>query len=325
MGGTYQGDRRDRRVSKIVRSTMLKALLAGRAFAPPFSSLLVSIESRIESRVAAAAEINILSGSAAEPAMTEIIPKFERSSGHKVTFDYGTVGGMAERIQKGEVADLAIVSGPQIEMLEKQGKIVAGSRIDLGTVGIGVFVRKGASKPDVSSVEAFKRTMLAAKSIGYNDPAAGAPVGIYLTAAMERLGIAADMQPKTTAFQQRSERFGAVTSGDVEIGFNQISEILVASGVEFVGPLPAEIQNYTLFTAGIVASSKEAGRQCTTSIYVVARLSGDHEGKGFRGALSKSARPLLPVRLSAPHPPPARRRGWRARARRRGVHLKVFR
>ena len=207
--------------------------------------------------VAPAAEIKVLSGSAVQPVMNELIPKFEQSSGHKVRFDYGTVGGMTDRIQKGEAADVGIVSGPQIALLEKQGKIAAGSRVDLAKTGVGIFVRKGASKPDIRSVEAFKRTMLAAKSIGYNDPAAGAPVSLYLLGVFERLGIAAEMKPKTTAFKQRSERFEAVARGDVEIGFNQISEIVAVPSVEFAGPLPPVIQNYTLLSAGIVVGSKQ--------------------------------------------------------------------
>jgi molybdate transport system substrate-binding protein len=207
---------------------------------------------------ASAAKVRILSGSAIETVMRDLIPKFELSSGHKVTFDFnGTIGGMTERVQKGEAADVVIVSGPQIETLEMQGKVVAGSRVDIARVGVGLFVRKGAPKPDISTVEAFKRTMLAARSIGWNDPAAGAPVSIYMVGVLERLGIAAEMQSKTVAFKQRSERFEAVARGDVEIGFNQISEIIAAPGVELIGPLPAPIQNYTLFAAGIVASGKE--------------------------------------------------------------------
>jgi molybdate transport system substrate-binding protein len=208
-------------------------------------------------RTARAVELKVLSGSGVQPAMIEIIPGFEQSSGHKATFDYGTVGGMADRVQKGEAADVIIASGPQIEVLEKQGKVVGGSRADLAKTGVGIFVRKGAPRPDISSVEAFKHTMLSAKSIGWNDPAAGAPVSIYMIGLFEQLGIAEEMKPKTTAFKQRSERFEAVARGDVEIGFNQVSEILAAPGVDLVGWLPAAIQHHTLFSAAIIASSKQ--------------------------------------------------------------------
>ena len=208
--------------------------------------------------VARAAEIKLLSGSAVTPAMIELIAKFEQLSGHKVVFDFdGAIGAMTNRLLTGEVADVAIVSGEQIGILQRQGKVVTGSRGDIAQVGVGLFVRKGASKPEISSIEAFRHTMLAAKSIGYNDPAAGAPVSIYLIGLFERMGIAAEMQAKTTVFKLRTERFEAVARGDVEIGFNQISEIVAAPDVDLVGPLPAPLQNYTLFASGIVASGSE--------------------------------------------------------------------
>lgn len=210
------------------------------------------------SDVAAAAQIKILAGSAIETAMTVLIPQFEQSSAHKVAFDFnGAIGAMTDRVQKGESADVVIVSRQQIDSLEKQGKVVSGSRTDIAKVGIGLFVRKGAPKPDISSVEAFKRAMLSAKSIGWNDPNAGAPVSIYMIGVLDRLGIADAMKPKTVAFKQRSERFEAVARGDVEIGFNQISEIIAAQGVDLADPLPGSIQNYTQFAGGIVATSKE--------------------------------------------------------------------
>jgi molybdate transport system substrate-binding protein len=232
--------------------------------------------------VGLSADLRVLSGSGVQPVMNEIISQFERTSGHNVSFVYGTVGEMADRVQKGETADLVISSGPQIESLEKLGKVVSGARTDLAKTGVGLFVRKGASKPDIGSVEAFKRTMLSAKSIGWNDPAAGAPVGIYMLGAFERMGIAAEMKAKTTAFKQRSERFAAVARGDVEIGFNQISEILAAPGVDLLGPLPAAIQHYTLFTAGIVASgaNQEAARALLAFIASPA-AKAVMQGKGF--------------------------------------------
>ena len=150
-----------------------------------------------------------------------------------------------------------VISGAQIDTLMREGKVVPGSRTDIAKVGVGVFVRKGSYKPDISSVGAFRRMLSAAKSIGHNDPAAGAPVSLYLIGLFDQLGIAAEMNPKTVVFKQRSERFEAIARGDVEIGYNQISEIVAAPGVDLVGPLPAAIQRYTVFSTGIVASSGE--------------------------------------------------------------------
>jgi len=227
-----------------------------------------------------AAEIHVLAGSAVQPVMSRLIPKFEAETGHHVRFDYGTVGEMARRVLQGEKSDLAIVSAPQMDSLEREGRIAAGSRLALGKTGVGVFVRQGASKPDIASVDSFKRTMLAAKSIGYNDPAAGAPVGIYLLGLFERMGIAEAMAAKTVAFKQRSERFDAVARGDVEIGFNQVSEIVAVASVDLVGPLPEAIQSYTVLTVGVVA----AGGQPDAGRALIAFLSAPESLAAFRGA-----------------------------------------
>src|SRR4030081_2786597 len=151
---------------------------------------LVLLLMAVAPSVALSSDLRVLSGSGVQPVMNEIVPQFERTSGHRVSIVYGTVGEMAGRVQNGEAADVVIASGPQIESLEKLGRVVAGTRTDLAKTGVGLFVRKGASKPDISSVETFKRTMLASKSIGWNDPAAGAPVSIYMLGAFERIGIA---------------------------------------------------------------------------------------------------------------------------------------
>jgi molybdate transport system substrate-binding protein len=206
---------------------------------------------------ARAAEIKLLCAVALHPAIDVLIPDFEKSSGHKVTIAYGTAGAIAKRFQKGEAADLLINAAPLIDQLQAQGKVPAGDLIVIAKVGVGAFVRKGAAKPDISSVGAFKSAMLAARSIIYPDPAGGGASGIYVAGLLERLGIAAEMKPKTKLSTLKI-LYASVANGDVEIGFNQISEILAQPSVELVGPLPAAIQNYTQFTPGIVAGSRQA-------------------------------------------------------------------
>ncbi len=146
---------------------------------------------------------------------------------------------------------------PLMDQLRAQGKVEASAPIIFAKVGVGAFVRKGAAKPDIRSADAFKRSMLAAKSIAYPDPAGGGASGIYLASLLERLGIAAEMMAKTTLTPPGKVLYASVASGDVEIGFNQISEVLAQPSVEFVGPLPPAIQNYTQFAPGVVVGSKE--------------------------------------------------------------------
>ena len=215
---------------------------------------------------ARAAEIKLLCAVALHPAIDVLIPDFEKSSGHKVTIAYGNAGAIADRFQKGEAADLVINAAPLMDQLRAQGKVLAGDRIIIAKVGVGVFVRKGAAKPDISSADAFKRSLLAARSVAYPDPAGGGASGIYMVSLIERLGIAAEMKPKTKLSPPGKVLYASVASGDVEIGFNQISEVLAQPTVEFVGPLPSAIQNYTQFAPGIVTGSSQAdaGRALVT-------------------------------------------------------------
>jgi molybdate transport system substrate-binding protein len=194
---------------------------------------------------ARAAEIKLLSASALHPAIDALTPDFEKSSGHKVTVAYGTAGAVADRVQKGEAADIVISSVPMIDRLQAQGKVVAGDRVIIAKVGVGAFVRKSAAKPDISSADAFKRSMLAARSIAYPDPAGGGASGI-----------SAEMKPKTK-LSTLATLYASVASGEVEIGFNQVSEILAQPTVELAGPLPSAIQNYTQFVSGIVTGSSQ--------------------------------------------------------------------
>ena len=182
-----------------------------------------------------------------------------------MTVAYGTAGAVADRVQNGEAADLVINSVAMIDRLQAQGKVVTGDRVIIAKVGVGAFVRKGAAKPDISSTDAFKRSMLAAKLIAYPDPAGGGASGIYVASLLERLGIAAEMKPKTK-LSTLGALYSSVASGEVEIGFNQISEILAQPTVELADPLPPPIQNYTQFAPGIVIGSSqiEAGGALVT-------------------------------------------------------------
>jgi molybdate transport system substrate-binding protein len=209
------------------------------------------------SRGAACAEIKVLTAGAFKQVLLALLPEFEKQTGHKVTVDNDTVGALTKRIESGENFDLAVLTPGAIDSLSNKGKFVPGSRINLARVGIGVVVKEGTPKPDIGSDEAFKKALLAAKSIAYIDPAAGGSSGIYVAGLLDKLGIAAEMKGKSKLIPG-----GAVAEhiarGEAELGIHQISEILPVKGVTLVGPLPADIQNYTVYAAGIGADAKEA-------------------------------------------------------------------
>jgi molybdate transport system substrate-binding protein len=219
------------------------------------------------SRNAAAAEIKVLTAGAFKQVLLALLPDFEKQTGHKVTVENDTVGALTKRIEGGESFDLAVLTPAAIDNLAGKGKFAAGSRKDLARVGIGVVVREGAPKPDISSDEAFKKALLAAQSIAYIDPAAGGSSGIYVARMLEKLGIAADVKGKSKLIPG-----GAVAEhiakGEAELGIHQISEILPVKGITLVGPLPGNLQNYTVYAAAVSASPKEpdAARTLLTAL-----------------------------------------------------------
>ncbi len=202
---------------------------------------------------ATAAEIKVLCVPPLRSAMAELIPAYEKSSGHKITIEYGTPPVLADRVRKGEAIDVLIATRQPAAELQTEGKITG--TVDVAKVGMGVAVRKGATKPDIGSVATFKRMLLDARSIAYIDPASGAPGAIYLTGLFDRLGIAADIKPKTKHFGPSGAE-AAVAAGEAELALSQVTVISASAGVDLVGPLPAEIQNYLQFTGGMVTGSK---------------------------------------------------------------------
>jgi molybdate transport system substrate-binding protein len=208
---------------------------------------------------ATAAEIKVLSAGAFKQVVLALVPDFEKQTGHKVTVDNGTVGELKKRIEGGESFDLAVITPGVIDDLIVKGKLAAGSKVMLASVGVGVVVKEGAPKPDVSTVEAFKAALLAAKSVAYIDPASGGSSGIYIDKLLVKLGIADQIRPKAK-LKKGGHVADLIVSGEAELGIHQISEILPVKGVTLVGPLPKEIQNTTTYAAALNASplNKEA-------------------------------------------------------------------
>jgi molybdate transport system substrate-binding protein len=225
---------------------MRKLIAVGALLAVPFAC------------VANAAELKVLITTAMKAAIDDLGPAFESAAGHKLQITYGPSGGLGKRVAGGEAVDLAILAGG-IDDLISAGKVRADSRRDIARVRIGVAVRKGAPKPDIGTVEAFRRALLAAKSVAYVDPAAGGASGIYLVKMLERLGVLAQVNAKAKLARGGTEDMvsAIVARGEAEIGLQQISEIMSVPGAELVGPLPDELQTVTIYTAGIPVSAAQ--------------------------------------------------------------------
>jgi molybdate transport system substrate-binding protein len=210
------------------------------------------------SQIAKSAEIKVVSGGAFKQVLTALAAQYEKESGNKVEVTYQTVGQHLALIRDGkEEFDVAILTPEGIDGLAKDGKVVTGTRADLAKVGVGVVVKAGAPLPDISTDEAFKRALIAAKSVAYIDPKAGGSSGIYVAGLLKRLGIADEVNAKAVLVQGGAVA-DRVADGEAEIGVHQISEILPVAGVTLVGPLPADIQNFTVYAAGVGATAKDA-------------------------------------------------------------------
>lgn len=210
------------------------------------------------SAAAPGAELKVMSVVGVQEVMENLGPKFERAAGHKLVFVFDPLGRMLKRIESGETADVIVLPAQGIDRLVKEGKAAAGTVSTIAKSHVGVAVRKGTPKPDISSPEAFKRAMLAAKSILISDPARGGVATPHILKAFERLGIVEEMKRKTiyTKVTGAAGIAQAMAETDANIGLNQLQEFASVAAMEIVGPLPGELGLTTSFSAVVMGSSK---------------------------------------------------------------------
>jgi molybdate transport system substrate-binding protein len=204
-----------------------------------------------------AADVKVVSAGSVRGLIAGIIEDYSRDSGHKFDFTIGTTGQLRAIIMSGFPADLIITSAPLMQELEKTPNLTPGSRVDLGRMGSGIVSREGAPVPDVSTPEAFKQALIRAKSVAYTDPNAGGTSGTYFLRLMERFGIGDMIKSKSVLTIGGKETAEAVAKGEAEIGVTLISEILAVKGAKLAGPLPGELQSYTLYAGAIPKASVE--------------------------------------------------------------------
>jgi molybdate transport system substrate-binding protein len=217
------------------------------------ASLVAAAGAILISEMTAAAEISVLSTQATQEAYSELVAQFERATGHKVRTDFTGTLNVQKRLAASESFDLIIMAAPAIDEQIKLGRAMADSRVDIAKSGVGVAVRKGAKKPDIGSPEALKKTLLAAKSIGYST----GPSGVYILTVFDRLGVADQVKGKLKQTPSGVFVGNLIASGETEIGFQQIAELVHFAGIDYVGPLPDELQRVTVFSAGIHSGAKQ--------------------------------------------------------------------
>ncbi|MGC1705875.1 MAG: substrate-binding domain-containing protein [Pseudolabrys sp.] len=202
---------------------------------------------------ACAADITVLASNGVKAAVVELIPQFENETGHKLKFTWGASNLLTKQVESGEAFDVVIVTPSLIKGLVQQGKVVDGSAVNLGRVGLGVAVKQGAPKPDISTVEAFKSTMLNAKAIAYTTAGQS---GLHFISVTEKLGIADQVKAKgKTIPGGAAAEF--IVKGEADTAVQLIPELASVPGVEVVGPFPAELQNYIVLTGGVGTNAKD--------------------------------------------------------------------
>jgi molybdate transport system substrate-binding protein len=204
-----------------------------------------------DAATARADDVKVMASNAVKEVLLELLPVFEKSSGHKVTSIWAGTEAITRRMQGGEVADVVVIASPNIDRLITEGRLVARSRVDVAKSGVGVAVRAGLPKPDITSAEAVKRAVLAARSVAYSS----GPSGFYVAELFKRMGIADQIEDNVKQTPSGVQVADLLARGEADLGFQQVSELLHAKGIEYLGPLPDDIQHITVFSAGVHTSA----------------------------------------------------------------------
>jgi molybdate transport system substrate-binding protein len=218
--------------------------------------------------VAGAAELKVMGAGPVEGTVKELVPAFVRETGHKVEGVFNTVGFIQDRLKAGDKPDILILSAPVMEAMEKDGSLVAGSRTEIGRATSGFAVRAGAPTPDISTPDAMKKTLLAARTVAYVDPAGGGTTGIFFAGLLSRLGIADEINRKAIRPQRGAQVAEAVADGRAEIGNTNLTELVPHKGVKVIGPIPEPLGLVITYVGGISSAStnREAARAFLTTL-----------------------------------------------------------
>lgn len=220
-------------------------------------ALLAAMPCLTAPSIGTAAELKILTVIGMRAVLEELGPQFERYSGHQLKMDFVTSGDVIKRIGAGEVADAVIMPHQGIDRLVKEGKL-SGNATALARSIMGAAVKQGAAKPDIASIDAFKRTLLAARTITYPNPAHGAASGIHFAKVLDRLGITNEVKSKTVFLPKAGPVGVLVANGKAELAIHQVQELLPVSGIEIVGPLPTDLQETLVFAAAVTTGSRNS-------------------------------------------------------------------
>jgi molybdate transport system substrate-binding protein len=239
-------------------------------------SILTAVPLALAASHAGAADIYVVGAGAIEEPFEALTADFSRETGHKVHAIFGPVGGMQAKLKGGEKADVIVLSTAAMDELDKAGSLIAGSRAELGRAVAGIGVKAGAAQPDISTPDALKKTLQAARTVAYTNPAAGGTAGIYMTGLLERLGLTEEVKKKAVLQSSGSAVAAAVANGAAEVGISFTSELMPNKGVKVVGPMPQSIGLIVTYVAGVATASSQAEPARALIAYMTRPPARDH-------------------------------------------------